>query len=188
MVVEGTTPRLNTGNCSLRICGVSRTDASMTAPAKPRYFIAVAIRPPMPAKSPPSSLQPGAPVPRSRTITYTDPAGDESMASSMPCEADDPSLCSSLFSTTVTAGPANLVGDSGRISWDMYARWPYNCSIASETEATSTVLNPSTMETSAGCALSQAVPHAAPINPITMTSVNVRFILNTSFESPRAAS
>ena len=55
MVVEGTTPRLNTGNCSLRICGVSRTEASMTAPANPRYFIAVAIRPPMPAKSTPSS-------------------------------------------------------------------------------------------------------------------------------------
>jgi hypothetical protein len=49
IVVAGETPRLKTGNCSLRICGVSRTDASMTAPAKPRYFIAVAIKPPMPA-------------------------------------------------------------------------------------------------------------------------------------------
>ena len=54
--VDGdTTPRLKTGNGSRRLCGVSRTDASITAPATPRYFIAVAIRPPMPAKSAPSS-------------------------------------------------------------------------------------------------------------------------------------
>ena len=34
IVVDGATPRLNTGNCSLRICGVSRTEASIIAPAK----------------------------------------------------------------------------------------------------------------------------------------------------------
>jgi hypothetical protein len=43
MVVDGATPRLKTGNCSLRICGVSGTEASITAPANPRYFIAAAI-------------------------------------------------------------------------------------------------------------------------------------------------
>ena len=30
-------------------------------------------------------------------------------------------MCSSFFKSTVTAGPANLVFASGRISWDMYA-------------------------------------------------------------------
>jgi hypothetical protein len=32
------------------ICGVSRTEASSTAPTRLRYFMAVAINPPMPAK------------------------------------------------------------------------------------------------------------------------------------------
>ncbi len=41
------------------------------------------------------------------------------MASSMPCEAFEPSLCSSFFMRTVTAGPANFAGESGRISCDM---------------------------------------------------------------------
>ncbi len=53
-----------------------------------------------------------------------------------------PSVFSSLRSWTVTAGPANLFGNNGRMSCDMYSFLPYNCSMASETEATSTVLNP----------------------------------------------
>ena len=48
IVVEGATPRLNTGNCSFLICGVSRTPPSIKAPAKPRTFIAVAINPSLP--------------------------------------------------------------------------------------------------------------------------------------------
>ena len=47
-----------------------------------------------------------------------------SIASNMPCEAAAPSLCSSFFRRTVTAGPANFVLNTGRISCDMYARCP----------------------------------------------------------------
>src|SRR5436190_1575560 len=115
-------------------------------------------------------------------------AGDESIASSMPCDAADPSLCSSFFTSTVTAGPANFVGDSGRMSCDIYPRWPYNCSIASETDATSTVRKPSITETSAGCAMSQAVvAHAAATARVTVSLIMV-VPPRTFFEAPRVVS
>src|SRR5271157_3747954 len=88
-------------------------------------------------------------------MTYTDPAGALSMASSIPWEAAEPSLCSSFFMKTVTAGPANLVLNSGRMSCDIYERCPYNCSVASATEATSTVRKPSMRGSPEGCAITQ---------------------------------
>src|SRR5207302_9467777 len=93
-------------------------------------------------------------------------------ASSMPSDALAPSLCSSFFNSTVTAGPANLTGASGRIWCDMYPFCPYNCSMASETEATSTIRNPSIRGSPDGCAISQS----AAANAAAAAIHKVRFI------------
>src|SRR5215831_15548511 len=65
------------------------------------------------------------------------------MAASIPLRAAGSLLPSALFSSTVTAKPANLAGNSGCMRWLMYMRRPVVCSIASETEATSTWRKPS---------------------------------------------
>src|SRR5215471_12695955 len=65
------------------------------------------------------------------------------MAASIPLRAAGSLFPSALFSSTVTAKPANLAGNSGCMRWLMYMRRPVVCSIASETEATSTWRKPS---------------------------------------------
>src|SRR5215469_13527639 len=65
------------------------------------------------------------------------------MAASIPLRAAGSLLPSALVSSTVTAKPANLAVNSGCMRWLMYMRRPVVCSIASETEATSTWRKPS---------------------------------------------
>ena len=50
--------------------------------------------------------------------------GRVSMASSIPCEAAEPSWCSSFFMQHGDGGPGKLGGESGRMSCDMKIRWP----------------------------------------------------------------
>lgn len=67
-------------NCSLVISGTLRTEASITAPARARYFIEVDMMPGIPAIS----------IRSSSTITYTEPTGAASIALRMPLEAGAP--------------------------------------------------------------------------------------------------
>ena len=63
------------------------------------------------------------------------------------------------------------------MSCAMWARCPYNCSIASATDATSTVRYPSTRDTLAGWAAS----HAAPTTVTMPTTHAARFIIGAPF-------